>query len=256
MLLDVGRHAGIRERLAQPCRLPATLLVLAEFLADLPQTLAQHRLLLPLVESGTGFLVDLPRDAQHLDTLAQKFQHDVQAFAQTESREHFLLLDGLEVQEACDQVHQRGNRLDAADRRGQLGGHLRQQLQRLHGQLAQPQTPRLDFRIQGGRLRMQLDARHPERLVLYELEHAEALLALTNEMVRAVRRGHVAHDARDRADAMQPFGLGIGLRRIALQQQSHPSVCLDCLLRARHRPLPADGNRQHQLWKQHRIAHR
>ena len=57
-----------------------------------------------------------------------------------------------------------------------------------------------DLRASCVAFREQLDAGREIRLLVNELCHAEAALALRNEVVCAVRRGHIADHAREHAN--------------------------------------------------------
>jgi hypothetical protein len=59
LLLDVGRHVRLRDRLGELGNFLRALAFLAQFLADLAHLLAQQDLLLPVVERLLGLLLDL-----------------------------------------------------------------------------------------------------------------------------------------------------------------------------------------------------
>ena len=59
LLLRLRRHRGVLDGFLQVLEFRAGALGLAELLLDLPQTLAQHRLLLPLIERLARALIDL-----------------------------------------------------------------------------------------------------------------------------------------------------------------------------------------------------
>ena len=153
LLLDFRRHAGLGDGVLQVLELGRRAVVLAQLLADLIQALAQDRLLLPLVERPARLLVDVARDLQHLDALAERLEDAVEPRLEVEGGEDFLLLGALQVHEAGDDVGQRRDRLDALDRVGELARRLRQQLQGFHRPLAQAEATRLDLAVAGLRLR-------------------------------------------------------------------------------------------------------
>ena len=64
----------------------------AEFLLNLVQSLAQHRLLLALVEGLARALIDLPRDLQYLDPPVEERKNPVEPRFELESRQNFLFL--------------------------------------------------------------------------------------------------------------------------------------------------------------------
>ena len=100
-------------------------------------------------------------------------------------------------------------------------GRLRQQLQRLERPLAQGRGRALRSRDRStAGFMVRLDARDQKRVAAHEIEHREALFALRDQMMRAVRRGDESHDRCGRADAVQLLRRGIVDRRVGLQQQS------------------------------------
>ena len=142
------------------------------------------------------------------------------------------------------------------DRGDQFLRRLRQQLERFHRLAAQMQQPRLDLGRAGLRLRDAQHARDEERPAAEEFQHLEALLALADEMVRAVGRGDVAHDVGDRAHAMHVDRRRIGDLGVALHQDADLALLAHGLLRGRDRARPADRDRQDHAGKQHDVAHR
>ena len=105
-------------------------------------------------------------------------------------------------------------------RRDQFRRRLRQQLERLERLPLQVEEARLDLRRTRRRLRNVQHARRQERPARQEFEDAEALHALADEVMAAVRCGDVAHDIGDRADPVQVVGSGIGDLGVALQQDA------------------------------------
>ena len=82
----------------------------------------------------------------------------------------------------------------------QLRRRLRQQLQGLDGLALQVEEARLDLGAARVRLGDAHDAGDQERPAAQELHDLEALIALADEVVRAVRRRDVAHEVGDGAD--------------------------------------------------------
>ena len=105
----------------------AGLAFLAELLADLAQLFAQQRFLVALVDRFAGLFLELALQAQHFDALGQQLADAIEARLEVDGFEQLLLLGGLDVHEARDQVGERRGRLDRLDRIGELGGRLRQQ---------------------------------------------------------------------------------------------------------------------------------
>ena len=88
---------------------------------------------------------------------------------------------------------------------------------------------------------MRSDARDEERPAVQEFDDLEALLALADEMMRAVRRGDVAHDIGDRADAVQVDRRRVGDLGVALHQDADLALLAHRLLRRGDRARPADA---------------
>ena len=116
--------------------------------------------------------------------------------------EDLLLLFRLHVHIGDGEIGERRRRFDRLDGGEQIGRRLRQQLDRFERLRLQIDEARLDF----GRARVRLGdlqhARDQERPAAEIFDDLEALLALADQMMRAVRRGDVAHDIGDRAHAM------------------------------------------------------
>ncbi len=103
---------------------------------------------------------------------------------------------------------------------------------------------------------MQLHAGDGERVAFQELQHAEALDALADRVMRAVGRGDVAEHASRRADPVQVIGSGLFDFGLALQQHSERALQARRLLGRRARALAADRQRKHHAGEQHDVAHR
>ena len=135
-------------------------------------------------------------------------------------------------------------------------GRLRQQRDRLDRLLLEVQRARLDVGVGGARVGQELHPRDEEREAADLVEHAEAPLALADEVMSAVGRGQVPHDGGDRADPMQVVEarvLGVGL---LLQQEADLRLGAHGLLGAGDRLLALDRNGQDHAREQHHVAHR
>ena len=253
LLVRFRGHRRVGDGLAQILDLRAGITLVAELFLDLAQALAQHRLFLPLIKRLARALIDLARHLEHLDAPVQEREHPIQALLEIEGRQDLLFLRHLQVHEARDDIGKRRGRLDGADRIAELGRRLGQQLQGFDGTLAQRERARLDVLVDRRRLLVRLDARHQERLAAHIVEHRETLLALRDQVMGAVGRGHEAHDGSDRAHAVKLLGVGIlTLRR--LQQDAHLALRAHRFLRGGERALAEDRDRQYHAGKQHRIG--
>ena len=239
MLIDVGRHARLRDRFGQLGDLLQALAVLAQLLADLAHLLAQQDLLLPVVERLLGLLLDLPRELEHLDAAREQGRDAFQAVAQLGRLQELLFVGGLDVEEARDHVGEHRRGFDGLDAVGELGGRLWQQRDRFHRLLLQVQRSRLDIGIGCARLGKELDPRDEERKTAHLVEHAKAALALADEMMRPVGSGQVTHYGSCRPHAMQVVETGILGVGLLLQQEADLGFGSHGLLRAGHRLLRA-----------------
>ena len=115
--------------------------------------------------------------------------------------------------------------------------HLRKQLDRLDGLPLQIDEPRLDLgraQIGLGDLHHARDKERPAGEIFGDLK---PLLALADEMVRAVRRGDVARDVGDRAHAMHVDRRGVGDIGGTLHEDADLALVAHRLLRRRDRLL-------------------
>ena len=108
-----------------------------------------------------------------------------------------------------------------------------------------------------GRLGDVQAARQQEGIALDELADAEALHALADQVMAALRAGHVAHDVGDRAGAMQVVRPGLVLLRVALQHDQDLALLAHRLLGGGDltRRVPTVMGKTIS-GKQHGVAHR
>ncbi len=99
-------------------------------------------------------------------------------------------------------------------------------------------------------------ARHQEGLAFDELGDAEALHALADHHVIAVRGRDVAHDVGDRTDTVEVVRLGIVLLGFALQDDQDLALLTHGLLGGGDARRPAERDREDDLGEQHGVAHR
>ena len=257
LLFDFFRHLRVGDRFPEFRDFGGIALVaFAEFLLDRFELLAQQILALALVHARLGAFVDLARQPQHLDALRQQFQHAVQAPLQFHRFEQLLFLGRLDIHQAGDHVGERRGGTHVLHRAYQLLRRLRHQLEHLERALLQSHEARLDFRA--GRVRFfdQADAGHEEGIAVQQFDQAKALLALADDVMRAVRRRDVAQHVGARPHQAQVLQPGTVDLRIALQHYADRTLGLDRLLRARDRAFAADGDRQDHAREQHHVAHR
>ncbi len=187
--------------------------------------------------------------------MRKQIKHAIQTLLQVNCLEQRLLLRRLDVYEAGDEVGKRagrGNRLDGGD---ELLRSLRQELEDLKRALLQLHESRLDLAAGGLGLFDAPDARRHEWVALEILDHAEALLPLANDVMRAVGRRDVAHDVGNRANEAKlvrprPFGL-----RVPLQQDPDRPLCLRSGLGGGDRAFAAERERKDHSGEEHHLAH-
>ena len=126
VLLDLRRHAGLRDGFAELGHLAALALV-AQLLLDLAHLLAQQDLALAVVDLLLGLLLDLARQLQHLDPAGEVVRDGLEPVADVGDLQHRLLLRRAHVQEARDHVGERRGRLHGLDGVGQFRRRLGQQ---------------------------------------------------------------------------------------------------------------------------------
>jgi hypothetical protein len=256
MLPGLVRHAGGVDRAAQLLQFRRGVGVVAQLLADLAQLLAQHVLALTLVELLAGFLADLARQAQHLDTRAQQRQNLVEPALHVEGLEDVLLLLTLGVDDVRHHVCQQPGGVHVLDHRLEFLRGVGQQVDGLGSLLAQLQEARLDLGAAGLDHIDRRDAGDHERPALQELQHAEAALPLHHEVVHPLGRSDVARDAAGRADPVQVVRRHVGQRGIALQQETHRQFLTQRMLGGADGTGPSHRHRRQDAGKQDGVAHR
>jgi hypothetical protein len=173
-----------------------------------------------------------------------------------ERLEDVLLLGRLDVEEARDRVRERRRRVDRLHAVRELGRRLWQQRDRLDGLLLQVQRACLDFGVHQAGVAQELDARNEEREARDLVEHAEAPLALCDEMVRAVGCRQVTDHGRDRTDAVQVVEAWVLGLRALLQQEADLGLRAHRFLRARDGLLALHRDRQHDARERDDVADR
>src|SRR6202030_3355812 len=109
---------------------------------------------------------------------------------------------------------------------------------------------RLDFGRARVRLRNAQDAGDEKWPAAKEFEDLESLVALANQMVRAVGPGYVADDIGDGAQPMHIDRRRVGDVRAALHQNTDLALIAQSSLGGSNRARAADCNRHHVPRKQ------
>ena len=199
-------------------------------------------------------LADLLRQAQHLDLLGEIAQQLVEPLGHVEGLEQILLLGRAQVGDIRDKVGEGRRRLDLLDRSGNLRRYVGQKRNRLARSLLQLMHACSDLGRKDLGLAHFVHTGDEIRIAGKDFDHAEAPPAAGNEMMVAVRRGDIAKNLGDRANAMQMLWSWRIDRRVVLQQNPDGLVGLGRSLRAGDRLRPAERERRHDAGKQHGVA--
>ena len=220
LLLNLRRHGGFRDLLGEFLDLLGAPVALAQLALDRRHLLAQDHLALAFVQGGPGSTADLLRQAQDLDPFGQQAGDLVEPRGEINGFQKLLLLVSADIEirpQRGPPKSRRGGGLHGPDK---LLWHLRQELQRLKCLLPEVKKAGLDVRCQHPRLLDPENPRHDERPLLHELGDPEALLALEDDMVRAVGRIHIAQDVGDGAGSVQINRGRVGHLRVPLHQEA------------------------------------
>ena len=183
-------------------------------------------------------------------------QHLVQARLQVEGFQQRLLFLERDVDHAGNEIGELRRAVHALQCGRKLGGNLRQHLKNLDGTLLERSPAAFDLRVEALRVVDVVDARDGERVVVQELQHAEAPQALADDVVHALGGRDIAQHARTRANPVQvvgPWVVGIGL---ALKQHADGLFQAHRFLHRGACAFAADCQRQHHAREQDGVAHR
>ena len=256
LLLDFLGHLRRGDRAVELGDLRRAFVALAELLLDRAHLLAQQVLALAVVDRALRALGDVARDLQHLDPVREQIEQLVEPRLEVERLQQRLLFLGADVHQAGDEVREPRRALDALQRRHHLFGHLRQELEDLRRALLQAERAPLDVRVGRVGFVEELHPRRHERIAFQELQHAEALHALADGVMRAVRRRDVAQHVGHGADPVHVAGAGLFHFGLALQQYAERALQTRGLVRRGARAFASYREREHHARKQHDIAHR
>ena len=141
----------------------------------------------------------------------------VDARRDVDGLENLLLLFRLHVHVGDGQIGERGGPLDGLNRGQQIGRRLRQEPHGLERLRLEIDKARFHLGARGLGFGNLQDARNKERPAVQIFDHLEPLLALADQMMRAVRPGDVTHDIGERAHAVHVERRGLGHFRVPLQ---------------------------------------
>ncbi len=257
LVLDLLRHPGLGDRLVELGDFGGlALFALAKLALDRSHLLAQQRFALTFVERRLGLLADLGGEPQHLDAMGEKPRDLVHPRRDVDGLENLLLFARTHVHVGDGEIGERPRRVGRFNGGHQLAWRLRQKAQGFQRLTAQVQEPRFDFRRTRFRFRHADDARHHEGPAAQEFDDLEALLALADHVIGAVRRRDVARDIRDRSHAVHVDRRRIVGLWVALHQDADFALLAHGLLGRRDRARATDRDRHDGPGKQHEVAHR
>jgi hypothetical protein len=256
LLLDLLGHVRLVDLLGKLLHLRRVAFAFAQLLLDRLELLAQQHFALALLEPTLRLLADLARQAQHLDAAHHELQHGVQTLAHVQRLEDVLLLGRLDVEQARDEIGQRAGCRDLLHRGGELRRNTWRELEQLRRARLHLQHVRFDLLRDLGGIGQELHACDLERQALVVAGDAEALLAMHDELVRAVGRRDVTQDGGRGADRIE-----IALRRILgvrmpLQQHADAPLGAHGFLSRSHRRGARHRKRCDQPREQDDVAHR
>ena len=257
LILDLLGHLRLGDGLAEFGDLRRLALVaLAQLALDRGHLLAQQHLAIARVERGLGLAPDLLRQPQHLDAVREDARDPVHPRRDVDRLQDFLLLVRRRVHVGRDHVRQHRPAIRPTGSPPAVRAAPAARAAGLDGLPLEENETRLDVGRRRLRLRDPQDARDEERPAGQEFDDLEPLLALADQMMRAVRRGDVAGDVGDRPHAVHVDRQRIGGLGVALHQDADRPLIPHRLLRGSKRARTADRDRQHDAGKQHDASHR
>ena len=258
-LLHGLRQAGGFELGAQLFDLARLIVAFAELLLDRLELLAQEVIALVLADFRLHLALDLRSELEHFELLDQQAVEQIEAGADVERLQHFLLGLGADGAEARgDEVGETARIGDVRGERLQVVGHQRRQRHDLLEVRLDVALQRVDleavFVLQ--HLRRFGDAAAQVRTRRGDLVEAHARQALDDDAQAAV--GQLEHlvNLAGGADRMQ-----VGLRRLvfagfALREHGNGLAARDRFVNQLDRALARHRQRHERLRKQHGVAQR
>ena len=194
---------------------------LAELRLNRLHLLPQHVLPLGVGHLLLGLGLDLALQLEHVDFARERRRDGVELDDHVVFFQQPLLVLGLHVDQAGQQVRDAQRIVDVADERAEVGREAGGQRQRAVHELLQPPHPCIDLERGGDRLRQRLDQRgEVAALALQELR-ADTRHPF-DEHTHAGRGLRHLTDDGDRADAMQVVGARLFVVVLLEQRQDHP----------------------------------
>ncbi len=223
--LDLVRHAGLLDLVAQLVDLGLLRVVLPELALDRLELLAEDVLPLRLVHLGLDFALDLALELEDLDLAAEEGGDELEALDDVDRLEQLLALLGRHVGAVGDHIGQQPGFGDVAGRdrglrrdRSTVGDVLLDL-----GLDAAHQG--LDLDAGRGRIGQRLDTGLDIGARRSEAVDAQARLALHDRADRAVLELHDLGDLRERPDGVQLSGVGdVFLLSLALRDERNGSA--------------------------------
>ena len=255
LLFHLRRHLRPGDRARDLLELGRLRLDVAQLALDRLQLLAQQEFPLALVHRLLGLAVDLVRQAEHGQPVGEEVRHPGDTLLHVEGLQQPLLLLRLDVEEVGHEVGECPRRGDGLDGAGELGGDLGQQLHRLERLAPEVVHARLEVGRERVRVLDPFHPRHEERVAVQELEHAEAVVTVHDQVMRAVGGGDVPEHGRHGADGGEVRRRELVQCGVQLLKHRDGPLGLDRLLGRSDRALAPHGEGDHHTGEQHRAAH-
>ena len=249
---DPLRQMGLRD--ARPQLLALAVAALAELGLDgfhlLPQQVLPLRVAHLLL--GPGF--DLAFQLQDFDFARQRHRDRRQLDEDAVFLEELLLVLGLHVDQAGQQVGEPERIVEARHERLDIGREARGQRQSAVDQFLQPAYVRIDFYRALGRFGHRLDMRLHQSAFGLQLLGAHASDALDEHAHAVLCHRHLADD-RDRANLVQIVWTRI-VRLGALEQQQHHAIAGERTVDGFDRHRTTHAERRNRQWQHYRATDR
>ncbi len=256
LVLRLLRHAGRLDRLAQLGDLGRLFVALTQLLLNVAQLLAKDVLALLRRQRLLGLLADLLGELEHLDALRKQRKHLVEPIADVDRVQHVLLFRGLGIEDAGNEIGERGGRIEVLDRRCDFRWNVGPELDGFARARSDQADARFDLGGDDLGYADLFDPRDQKRKPGQQLDEAKAPHTLHHRVMRAVRSGDVAQNLRRGPNPVQLLCRRFLDCRIDLQDDTEHALVAHRALRRRDRRFPTDRERQNDPGKQHDLPHR
>ena len=254
--VDIGRHAGIDNRLLELVDFSGAFAAFAQLVLDDAHLLTQQVFAIYVANRRVCTFGDVARDFQHFNSAGEHQKQVVQARLQVEGFEQRLLVFRSDVQQARDHIGQLRRVGDAFQKSCHLGRRLRQQLKRFVRALFEGARPTFDFRGHCGGVVDILHAGNRERITFEVVQDAEATKASHDCPVRFVGCCQITQYRRAGADFVKIPGARVGRFGLPLQHHANRPFQAYGFLHPSLQGDTVDVERNDRSREQHVVANR